>query len=383
MWYPQVTVADWAPYRYGRWAWVEPWGWTWIDDAPWGFAPSHYGRWAQIGPRWAWVPGRFGPRPVYAPALVAFMGEAAGGGNWGVSLGGGPGAAWFPLAPGEYWTPHYHASDRYRGRLNWGDGRYRTPNVYHFQHRPNAISVAPVDQFGGDRGRRPHFGDANRLPPGLLGGGRVVPPPPRGWAPGPQTQAPRPTPRPEVNWQGDPRRPRPGFDRGVAPLPVPTPGARVPRGDDGPRVVPPAMRPMPDSGALGDRPPRQPVVPEMQRPRQPQPFESGALGDRPVRPMQPIYPPAAAPQPPREQRPAPPMPPQQRPWSPQPGSGELGSQPRPMEQRPAMPMREPRMAPMMEQRPMPQRDPRAQPPGEPRRPMRDGDERRRFVPVEH
>ena len=383
VWYPQVTVADWAPYRYGRWAWVEPWGWTWIDDAPWGFAPSHYGRWAQIGPRWAWVPGRFGPRPVYAPALVAFMGDAAGGGNWGVSLGGGPGAAWFPLAPGEYWTPNYHASDRYRGRLNWGDGRYRTPNVYHFQHRPNAISVAPVDQFGGDRGRRPHFGDANRLPPGLLDGGRVVPPPPRGWAPGPQTQAPRPTPRPEVNWQGDPRRPRPDFDRGVAPLPVPTPGARVPRGDDVPRVVPPAMRPRPESGALGDRPPRQPVVPEMQRPCTPQPLESGALGDPPVRPMQPIYPPAAAPQPPREQRPAPPMPPQQRPWSPQPGSGELGSQPRPMEQRPAMPMREPRMAPMMEQRPMPQRDPRAQPPGEPRRPMRDGDERRRFVPVEH
>ena len=22
-----------------------PWGWTWVDDAPWGFAPFHYGRW--------------------------------------------------------------------------------------------------------------------------------------------------------------------------------------------------------------------------------------------------------------------------------------------------------------------------------------------------
>ena len=26
----------WAPYRHGYWRWIEPWGWTWIDDAPWG-----------------------------------------------------------------------------------------------------------------------------------------------------------------------------------------------------------------------------------------------------------------------------------------------------------------------------------------------------------
>ncbi len=151
VWYPQVTVADWAPYRYGRWAWVEPWGWTWVDDAPWGFAPSHYGRWTQIGPRWAWVPGSFGPRPVYAPALVAFV----GGDNWSVALGS-PGAAWFPLAPGEYWRPHYHASDRYHRGLNWGRERVRPPaDGYHFHRRPNAVTYAPADQFGGgQRGRR-------------------------------------------------------------------------------------------------------------------------------------------------------------------------------------------------------------------------------------
>jgi hypothetical protein len=51
------------------WRWVMPWGWSWVDDAAWGFAPSHYGRWASIpetdsldpsapGPeRWGWVPG--------------------------------------------------------------------------------------------------------------------------------------------------------------------------------------------------------------------------------------------------------------------------------------------------------------------------------------
>src|SRR6185437_8968997 len=37
VWYPQAVPADWEPYRYGHWAWVDPWGWTWIDDQPWGF----------------------------------------------------------------------------------------------------------------------------------------------------------------------------------------------------------------------------------------------------------------------------------------------------------------------------------------------------------
>ena len=46
VWFPTAVAADWVPYRTGHWAWVDPWGWTWVDDAPWGFAPFHYGRWA-------------------------------------------------------------------------------------------------------------------------------------------------------------------------------------------------------------------------------------------------------------------------------------------------------------------------------------------------
>jgi hypothetical protein len=34
VWIPSRVPADWAPYRDGHWSWVEPWGWTWIDDAP-------------------------------------------------------------------------------------------------------------------------------------------------------------------------------------------------------------------------------------------------------------------------------------------------------------------------------------------------------------
>src|SRR5712672_2032025 len=47
VWFPTDSV-EWAPYRFGHWSWMGPWGWTWIDDQPWGFAPSHYGRWALI-----------------------------------------------------------------------------------------------------------------------------------------------------------------------------------------------------------------------------------------------------------------------------------------------------------------------------------------------
>jgi len=181
VWYPRVTVADWAPYRYGHWAWVDPWGWTWVDDAPWGFAPSHYGRWAQIGPRWAWVPGPMVRRPVYAPAVVGFIGGSSGDVSWSISVGSGPGAAWFPLAPGEYWEPSYRSSTRYRRALNpWANARPRSPaDVFHFQRRPHAVTIGSRDQFGVGEGRRPRFTSGTRVPSAEWSGNRLIPPPPR------------------------------------------------------------------------------------------------------------------------------------------------------------------------------------------------------------
>lgn len=105
VWYPRRISAGWAPYRFGQWAYIGPWGWTWIDQAPWGFAPFHYGRWAYLRSRWCWVPGPRHVRPVYAPALV----------GW-VPRGGG--YAWFPLGPREVYVPRYRASDRYVRQVN-------------------------------------------------------------------------------------------------------------------------------------------------------------------------------------------------------------------------------------------------------------------------
>ncbi|HYM75517.1 MAG TPA: DUF6600 domain-containing protein [Candidatus Dormibacteraeota bacterium] len=109
VWYPRVE-AGWAPYHQGHWAWIDPWGWTWVEDEHWGYAPFHYGRWLFIGGRWGWIPGPREVRPVYAPALVAFVG--------GVGVGVGGNVAWFPLGPREVYVPSYRVSPGYVNRVN-------------------------------------------------------------------------------------------------------------------------------------------------------------------------------------------------------------------------------------------------------------------------
>src|ERR1035438_3528459 len=116
MWAPTGMAPGWAPYRYGHWAFIAPWGWTWIDDAPWGFAPFHYGRWVMAGGAWGWIPGRMGIRPVYAPALVAFVGGPGFG--IGIGFGGGGFAAWIPLGPYEVFRPAYRVSAVYVTNIN-------------------------------------------------------------------------------------------------------------------------------------------------------------------------------------------------------------------------------------------------------------------------
>jgi hypothetical protein len=119
VWYPSTVAVGWSPYHYGHWGWVGAYGWSWIDDAPWGFAPFHYGRWAYIGNRWGWCPGRIEVRAVYAPALVAFV-----GGGVGVSIGFGSGpVGWFPLGPRDVYYPGYHVSQRYFANINISGSR--------------------------------------------------------------------------------------------------------------------------------------------------------------------------------------------------------------------------------------------------------------------
>ncbi|APR36577.1 DUF6600 domain-containing protein [Paraburkholderia sp. SOS3] len=159
VWTPNQMPAGWAPYQDGHWVWQAPWGWTWVDDAPWGFAPYHYGRWAYIGNSWAWVPGEIvSEPPVYAPALVAFVGDGGGGGvDWGVSLAVGgvatAGLAWFALGPGEPWHPHWgHGwSPRYYDRVNrpiYVHNRITNIHNTYINYRvPHAITCVPATAF--------------------------------------------------------------------------------------------------------------------------------------------------------------------------------------------------------------------------------------------
>jgi hypothetical protein len=145
VWVPTRVSRDWAPYREGHWSWVDPWGWTWIDDAPWGFAPSHYGRWAFVQSRWCWVPGPASVRPVYAPALVAFV----GGSNFSVSinLGGGGGAiGWFPLGPRDVYRPTYQVSRDYFTRVNTSNTVVNVTQVINVYNTRTVTNVRYVNQ---------------------------------------------------------------------------------------------------------------------------------------------------------------------------------------------------------------------------------------------
>lgn len=151
---PTSVSAGWPPYSDGHWAWITPWGWTWIDDAPWGFAPYHYGRWATFGNRWGWIPGPRGMSPTYAPALVAWI----GGAGFSASVG------WFALGPREPYFPSYQVSQNYFRRVNSSNTVFNTVTInnyyqnrainsvqYRNRNTPNGITAVPQDNFATGR----------------------------------------------------------------------------------------------------------------------------------------------------------------------------------------------------------------------------------------
>ena len=139
VWFPRQVVIGWAPYRDGHWVWLDPWGWTWVDDAPWGFAVTHYGRWAYLGGRWGWVPGPVRARAYYAPALVVFL----GGANFQITISSGVvgGVAWFPLAPYEIYLPSYPVSRVYFENVNLSNTVINTTVINNYYYNPNITNI--------------------------------------------------------------------------------------------------------------------------------------------------------------------------------------------------------------------------------------------------
>ena len=81
VWVP--NVPGFRPYyNDGHWVYTN-YGWTWVSDYNWGWAPFHYGRWTHdMAFGWMWVPGY-----EWGPAWVSWR-------------GGGDYYGWAPLSPG-------------------------------------------------------------------------------------------------------------------------------------------------------------------------------------------------------------------------------------------------------------------------------------------
>ena len=322
VWYPSGVVVGWVPYRFGRWVWIVPWGWTWVESEPWGFAPFHYGRWAFEGGRWGWVPGPIAMRPYYAPALVVFL----GGPQFGVGIGGVQ--AWFPLGPGEPFFPWYHYSSNYLRQVNVANIRHienitnitsiTSVNGIHFVNKQAATTVVPTSIFR--NGQRVDQQGVH-IAPEQLARAEVIPHPetnPTARALGggrPAANPPAIATRAMAPTAGRTPPPAPGARQAYQP-PIAAPGAPAGGGTAGgspraaPRLITRSPVP-PPSVPLAQR------LPAMQehpgRPLEPQQVENLRAG-KPAGPMRDREVPAhPAPAPRSESRPAPaPAPPRKR-----------------------------------------------------------------------
>ena len=177
VWYPAQVAPGWAPYSYGAWNYVGPWGWTWVGYEPWGFAPYHYGRWAFIGSRWGWCPGPIYARPFYGPAFVGWLGGPRFGVGFG--FGAGFGVGWFPLGFHEPYYPGFHASRVYVTNINIHNTVIRNTTVlnsrnfnnYAYAHNTRAVTAASRTQFVG--GQSINRG-ANHITAASLRGAQVM-----------------------------------------------------------------------------------------------------------------------------------------------------------------------------------------------------------------
>lgn len=247
VWAPIAVAPGWAPYRYGRWVWLRPWGWTWVDDVPWGFPTSHYGRWFLWEQRWYWAPGPVVPRPVFSPGLV---GWAAGPpplvrpGYRPVP----PVQGWVPLGPRDPYPPRRYPGPGYWQRPVPGTGLPPLPAV-----PPTAPGLQPPGQAY-PPGQRPPPGPGATRPtppvPGPTGPFFGRPTQPNAGAPGREPLL-RPTVPPVAVTIPTPA---PAPPRPPAPQPPPAPAA--------PAVMPPAAQ-------VAVPPAAPPVVPSL-APPQPQ-----------------------------------------------------------------------------------------------------------------
>ena len=152
VWTPNKTALanypNWSPYRYGKWRWLPSYGWTWVNDEPWGFSTYHYGRWVYINGSWGWSPysqnrqQKRKQRSKWRPALVVISFIADN-------------ICWYPL-------PYDSAYDDYNSRYERRRRRRRRNRRKQHKNRERrshlrsvpANSVMSVSERSFGRGRK-------------------------------------------------------------------------------------------------------------------------------------------------------------------------------------------------------------------------------------
>jgi hypothetical protein len=133
VWSPRITLTDWAPYRSGRWVWMNG-DYVWTSYEPWGWVPYHYGRWAfRIGIGWFWVPPAVNA-VFWAPGLVAWISAPTY-------------VSWVPLAPGETYYGYGHYGPHSVNIRNVNVKTINITNVYINSKVQNAVTVVNNDTF--------------------------------------------------------------------------------------------------------------------------------------------------------------------------------------------------------------------------------------------
>ncbi len=174
VWAPTDVGPTWAPYSTGDWMWDTYYGSTWVDEAPWGWAPYHYGRWVYWHNCWAWAPGPVAVNPVWEPALVGFVGFP----GFSIGVGFGTPIGWAALGWGEplipWWggagfigVPCWHGWYGPRYVNNVFVNRRTFVNVDHMQfaniHAPHGLVAIPRDRFGNGPAERGRIGNILQL----------------------------------------------------------------------------------------------------------------------------------------------------------------------------------------------------------------------------
>ena len=114
-WTPYDISADWRPYSDGHWEYTD-YGWSWVSNEMWGWAPYHYGRWFfDDSYGWVWVPGT-----QWAPAWVAW--------RYGDDYVG-----WAPLPPAASWDASIG--------LTFADASLIRPDEWCFVPRAHVLDV--------------------------------------------------------------------------------------------------------------------------------------------------------------------------------------------------------------------------------------------------